>query len=309
MPGFVPEDPLLAEFASSLTAEMNYSRRTASEYARDVEGFGRFLQPKGERSKLSRVVAKAKPGDIRRYILHVRDRLGYKAVSVRRKIFALRKFYGYERQEGRRKDNPAAEVKPPKGDHALPRVLKERDVSRLLRTRIAGRSDVLRLRDVAMLEVLYASGIRRAELVGLNLSDVDLERRTMRVLGKGNKERLVLINKAAKDAIRMYMSLRPRSADGALFLSERGSRLSLNQTGKIFRLYADLSGITEHATPHTMRHSFATHLLQNGADLVTIKELLGHASLATTQIYTNVSLEHMRQTYDDAHPRDEEKLR
>lgn len=309
MPGFVPEDPLLAEFASSLTAEMNYSRRTASEYARDVEGFGRFLQPKGERSKLSRAVAKAKPGDIRRYILHVRDRLGYKAVSVRRKIFALRKFYGYERQEGRRKDNPAAEVKPPKGDHALPRVLKERDVSRLLRTRIAGRSDLLRLRDVAMLEVLYASGIRRAELVGLNLSDVDLERRTMRVLGKGNKERLVLINKAAKDAIRMYMSLRPRSADGALFLSERGSRLSLNQAGKIFRLYADLSGITEHATPHTMRHSFATHLLQNGADLVTIKELLGHASLATTQIYTNVSLEHMRQTYDDAHPRDDEKLR
>ena len=309
MPGFVPEDPLLAEFASSLTAEMNYSRRTASEYARDVEGFGRFLEPKSERSKLSRAVAKAKPGDLRRYILHVRDRLGYKAVSVRRKIFALRKFYGYEKQEGRRKDNPAAEVKPPKGDHALPRVLKERDVSRLLRTRIAGRSDVLRLRDVAMLEVLYASGIRRAELVGLNLSDVDLERRTMRVLGKGNKERLVLINKAAKDAIKMYMSLRPRSADGALFLSDRGSRLSLNQAGKIFRLYADLSGVTEHATPHTLRHSFATHLLQNGADLVTIKELLGHASLATTQIYTNVSVEHMRKTYDDAHPRDDEKLR
>jgi site-specific recombinase XerD len=105
------------------------------------------------------------------------------------------------------------------------------------------------------------------------------------------------------------MGVRPRSSDGALFLSERGTRLSHNQAGKVFRLYADLSGVKEHATPHTLRHSFATHLLQNGADLVTIKELLGHVSLATTQIYTNVSLEHMRRTYDESHPRDAERNR
>ncbi len=309
MPGYIPEDPILADFSARLTAEMNYSRRTATEYARDVEGFAKFLAPKGERGKIAKVLAKATPVDIRRYILQLRDRLGYKAVSVRRKIFSLRKYYAFERQEGRRKDNPAADVKPPKPDHALPRILKEVDVNRLLRTRVAGRSDLLRLRDVAMMELLYAAGIRRAELVGINLSDVDLERRTLRVLGKGNKERMVLFNRAARDAMKMYLHVRPRSSDGALFLSERGTRLSHNQAGKIFRLYADLSGITEHATPHTMRHSFATHLLQNGADLVTIKELLGHASLATTQIYTNVSLEHIRRTYDDAHPRDDEKLR
>jgi integrase/recombinase XerD len=309
MSGYVPADPILADFAARLTAEANYSRRTATEYARDVEAFAKFVKPELPAGEASSALAAIGPSDIRRYVLELRDRRRYKAVSVRRKLFSLRKFFAYEKQEGRRADNPAAEVKPPKPDKTLPHVLKQTDVAKLLRTRIAGRSDLLRLRDVAMLELLYASGIRRAELVGLDTWDVDLERRTMRVLGKGNKERMVLFNHAAADAIRAYLAVRPRATDGALFLSERGGRLSLNQAGKIFRLYADLSGVQEHATPHTLRHSFATHLLQNGADLVTIKELLGHASLATTQIYTNVSLEHMRRTYDEAHPRDGEPER
>ena len=306
MAGFVPSDPTLADFAVRLTAEANYSRRTATEYARDVEAFAKFLKPDAAAAQAAQTLAGVGPADIRRYVLEMRDRRGFKAVSVRRKLFALRKFFAFEKQEGRRTDNPAAEVKPPKPDKALPHVLKQTDVAKLLRTRIAGRSDILRLRDVAMLELLYASGVRRAELVGLDTWDVDLERRTMRVLGKGNKERLVLFNHAAADAMRAYLAVRPRSADGAFFLTERGTRLSHNQAGKIFRLYADLSGVQQHATPHTLRHSFATHLLQNGADLVTIKELLGHASLATTQIYTNVSLEHMRRTYDESHPRDGE---
>ncbi len=306
MAGFVPTDPVLAEFAARLTAESNYSRRTATEYSRDVEAFARFLAPGAPAQESSATLSACAPPDIRRYVMELRDKRGYKAVSVRRKLFALRKFFAFEKQEGRRADNPARDIKPPKPDKALPHVLKQSDVAKLLRTRIAGRSDELRLRDVAMLELLYASGVRRAELVGLDTWDVDLERRTMRVLGKGNKERMVLFNRAAADAMRAYLAVRPRSNDGAFFLSERHARLSHNQAGKIFRLYADLSGVQQHATPHTLRHSFATHLLQNGADLVTIKELLGHASLATTQIYTNVSLEHMRRTYDESHPRDGE---
>jgi site-specific recombinase XerD len=309
MAGFVPSDPIVADFAVRLTAEANYSRRTATEYARDVEAFAKFLKPEVPAAQAAGTLSGVAPADVRRYVLEMRDRRGFKAVSVRRKLFALRKFFAFEKQEGRRTDNPAAEVKPPKPDKALPHVLKQTDVAKLLRTRIAGRNDILRLRDVAMLELLYASGVRRAELVGLDTWDVDLERRTMRVLGKGNKERLVLFNHAAADAMRAYLAVRPRSADGAFFLTERGTRLSHNQAGKIFRLYADLSGVQQHATPHTLRHSFATHLLQNGADLVTIKELLGHASLATTQIYTNVSLEHMRRTYDESHPRDGEPER
>jgi integrase/recombinase XerD len=174
----------------------------------------------------------------------------------------------------------------------------------LLNTRVAGKSEEQRLRDIAMMEVLYASGIRRAELVGLNLSDVDLDRRLMRVIGKGNKQRTVFINQASTDAIRSYLAVRPRSSDEALFLSKRKSRLSHRQAWVVFRQFAQLSGLTKHVTPHVMRHSFATHLLENGADLMTIKELLGHESLSTTQIYTNVSLEHMRRSYEEAHPRD-----
>jgi len=182
--------------------------------------------------------------------------------------------------------------------------MSETDVTRLLRTRIAGKTEFQRLRDVAIMELLYASGIRRAELVGLNLSDVDLERRRMRVIGKGNKQRTVFINHAAADAIRNYLGVRPRTSDEALFLSRRKQRLSHRQAWVVFRDFAQIAGLTMHVTPHVMRHSFATHLLENGADIMTIKELLGHESLSTTQIYTNVSLEHMRRSYEEAHPRD-----
>ncbi|HEV7178527.1 MAG TPA: tyrosine-type recombinase/integrase, partial [Candidatus Baltobacteraceae bacterium] len=215
-----------------------------------------------------------------------------------------RSYFSLQKREGRRTDNPAQDVPPPKAAKRLPHVMSEPEVAKLLRTRISGKSDFHRLRDIAMMEVLYASGIRRAELVGLNISDVDLERRLMRVIGKGNKQRTVFINQASADAIRNYLGVRPRTPDEALFLSKRKSRLSHRQAWVIFRQYAELSGLTQHVTPHVMRHSFATHLLENGADLVTIKELLGHESLSTTQIYTNVSLEHMRRSYEEAHPRD-----
>ncbi|MDQ2664157.1 MAG: tyrosine-type recombinase/integrase, partial [Candidatus Eremiobacteraeota bacterium] len=168
----------------------------------------------------------------------------------------------------------------------------------------AGKTDFQRLRDRAIMELLYASGIRRAELVGLNLSDIDLDRRVMRVIGKGNKQRTVFLNRAAADAIRTYLGVRPRSTDEALFLSRLNTRLSHRQAWVVFRDFAQLSGLQKHVTPHVMRHSFATHLLENGADIMTIKELLGHENLSTTQIYTNVSLEHMRRSYEEAHPRD-----
>jgi site-specific recombinase XerD len=288
-----------------LTLERGLSARTAEEYARDVESFALFLAPKGARAEFTTKVRSAEASSIRRFVMDLMGPRAYHAVAVRRKIFALRAFYGFERREGKRADNPAADVVPPKPEKRLPKVLSEDDIGRLLRTRLAGRTDMLRLRDIAMLELLYASGIRRAELVGLNAADIDLQRRSMRVIGKGNRERMVLFNHAAEQAMTAYLGMRPRTDDDAFFLSERGTRLSHNQAGKIFRLYADLSGITTRATPHVMRHSFATHLLENGADLMTIKELLGHQSLATTQIYTNISLEHMRKTYENAHPRDD----
>ena len=286
----------VADFQASIRLERGQSERTASEYGRDVDAFRTWLG--------GTPLWQATASEIRRYVMHLMGERGYTPTSVRRKIAALRAFFAWQRREGKRSDNPSAEIRPPKPEKRLPRVLSEGEVGQLLGTRIAGRSEFTRVRDRAMLELLYASGIRRAELVGLNLEDVDLERRRMRVLGKGNKPRIVFFNHAAAAAMALYLGMRPRTGDQAFFVGRSGRRLNADYAGEVFRLFARLSGLSKHATPHVLRHSFATHLLENGADLMTIKELLGHESLATTQIYTNVSLEHMRKAYEEAHPRD-----
>jgi integrase/recombinase XerD len=304
MSSFIPADPSIAEFAAYLRLERGQSPRTSEEYARDIELFGEFLEPGHPKTTAFLKLPGATTSDVRRFVMELMGPRKYTATSVRRKIAALRSYFALQKREGRRTDNPAQDVPPPKAAKRLPHVMSETEVAKLLRTRVAGKTDFQRLRDIAMMELLYASGIRRAELVGLNISDVDLDRRIMRVIGKGNKQRTVFINQASADAIRAYLGVRPRTPDEALFLSKRKTRLSHRQAWVIFRQFAELSGITQHVTPHVMRHSFATHLLENGADLVTIKELLGHESLSTTQIYTNVSLEHMRRSYEEAHPRD-----
>ncbi len=304
MSSYIPTDPTIAEFAAYLCLERGQSPRTSEEYARDVELFGGFLEPQHLKTAPFEKLSATTTSDVRRFVMELMGPRKYSASSVRRKIAALRSFFALQKREGRRIDNPAQDVPPPKAAKRLPQVMSEREVGKLLRTRIAGKSDFMRLRDLAMMELLYASGIRRAELVGLNISDVDLERRLMRVIGKGNKQRTVFINQASSDAIRNYLAVRPRTPDEALFISKRKTRMSHRQAWVIFRQFAELSGLTKHITPHVMRHSFATHLLENGADLMTIKELLGHESLSTTQIYTNVSLEHMRRSYEEAHPRD-----
>lgn len=309
MSSYIPADPTIAEFAAYLRLERGQSARTSEEYARDVELFGAFLEPGHPKTAPFLKLKDTTASDIRRFIMELMGPRKYTATSVRRKIAALRSYFALQKREGRRADNPAADVPPPKAPKRLPQVMSEPEVARLLKTRRTGKTEVQRLRDIAMMELLYASGIRRAELVGLNLSDVDLDRRVMRVIGKGNKQRTVFLNQAAADAIRAYLGLRPRTPDEALFLSKRKTRLSHRQAWVVFREFAQLSGLTKHVTPHVMRHSFATHLLENGADIVTIKELLGHESLSTTQIYTNVSLEHMRRSYEEAHPRDRDQER
>ena len=309
MSSYIPADPVVAEFAAYLRLERGQSPRTSEEYARDVELFGHFLEPALVKGSPFTAMAAATPSDVRRFVMELMGPRKYSPTSVRRKIAALRSYFALQKREGRRSDNPAADVPPPKAPKRLPHVMSEGEVAKLLRTRVGGKTTFARLRDLAMMELLYASGIRRAELVGLNISDVDLDRRLMRVIGKGNKQRTVFINQASADAIRNYLGVRPRTPDEALFISRRKTRLSHRQAWVIFRQFAELSGLTQHVTPHVMRHSFATHLLENGADIVTIKELLGHESLSTTQIYTNVSLEHMRRSYEEAHPRDRSEER
>lgn len=311
------DDPLIAGFATHLALELRRSPNTVVAYRRDLADFGRFLA-RGSGTPAAEAAARtafpalrdATKSDIRRYIMEVTGGRGYETTSVLRKVSTLRSFYGYLRREGLRADDPTADLPVLRRPKALPHVLRAEEVSKVLRTQVAGKSDFQRLRDRAIMETLYGSGVRRSELLNLDLEDVDLDRRLLRIRrGKGGKERIVLLTQAAADALRAYLALRPRSATEAFFLSRNKRRLSAVAMYEIFRTFVRLSGIRTRATPHTMRHSFATHLLENGADLVTIKELLGHESLATTQIYTNVSVEHMRKTFDAAHPRDKDDRR
>ncbi len=306
-----PVDPLIQAHCAYLRLERGRGQLTVEAYAHDLEMFGAFLEQRGQ-SAQSRPARKEWPllrgattSDIRQFIIDLSGRRGYKMVAVRRKISSLKSFFKFLKLEGYREDDPAVHVPAPKIERKLPEVLAAQDVAKLLRTRPpAGRSEFLRLRDNAMMELLYASGLRRAEVAGINLNDADLRRREIRVMGKGKKQRVVVINRPAALAIEAYLRVRPHTNDEALFVGRSGRRLTPRHVWQIFRTVYQLSGIAYHASPHTLRHSFATHLLENGVDLVTIAELLGHESVATTQIYTNLSMEHKRRAYDEAHPRE-----
>ncbi len=293
---YLPADRTISAFVSELHYGRGRSPRTCEAYARDLEFFAKFT---------GRELVAATRADVKAFVLDLAAKRRYQPAAIRRKLVALRRFYRYLAVEGLRADDPLVGIDPPKLPRRLPVVLGEDDMATLIATAPpAGRTAFQRLRDRAILEVLYASGCRRAEIASLDLADVDLERRIMRVVGKGDKQRTVLINAAAADAMRAYLGARPRTNDVAFFVGRRGKRLGVRAIWVVVKTAEKLSGLSVHATPHVMRHSFATHLLEHGADLMTIKELLGHESLATTQIYTNVSVEHMRKTYDAAHPRD-----
>jgi integrase/recombinase XerC len=305
-------DPLIEEFALYLNAELKRLPRTVHEYTRDLEIFGSYLadrkplNPDGSpfRGPFGSVFVEATPTATRRFIVHLSS-LNYSATAIRRKLAVLRRFFSYLKRERLRADNPAADIANIRLPKRLPKAIAFDDVMKLIGTPPpAGQSEDVRRRDVAMLELLYASGVRRAELVGMNVGDVDFERKTIRVTGKGNKQRTVFFNDATAAALDAYLRVRPASPDGALFVSRRRQRLSYQQVGRVFSLYVKLSGLEGKISPHTMRHSVATHLHQSGVDLMTIKEFLGHESIQTTQIYAEMSMDHVRRSYDLHHLRD-----
>jgi site-specific recombinase XerD len=298
--GVEPDWPGIRAFTEHLLLEERRSGRTAAEYVGDLKLFARFVDANRAPDA---VLLGATTSNVRRFLMDMTSRR-LSAAAVRRRVAAMRAFYRFAKREGLRADNPVLEIGTIKLPGRLPKAISIKDTERLLNTAAAaGRAEWLRRRDAAILELLYATGIRRAELVGIDLGDLDYERRTLRVIGKGNKERYVFFNAAAAEALDRYLAVRPPSSDGSLFVSRLGHRLSYPQVGNIFRLFVQLSGLEGKITPHTLRHSFATHLHQRGVDIMTIKELLGHESVATTQIYAKVTLEHMRQAYDEAHPR------
>jgi site-specific recombinase XerD len=313
---FLPDDPLISNFVSDLLRK-NRSSRTMEAYARDLEHFGRFLDgDKAARAHAgpapaARVYPKlrdASASDIRKYVLFLMMERRYKVVAVRRNLSALRTFYTFLRREGLRTDQPALDVELPKAEQRKPKVLRMPEVAAIIKARVerpGGTS--LAPRDRAIIELLYGSGIRRAELADLNLDDVDFGGRIAMVTGKGNKRRMVPLTEASIVAMQSYLHVRPASSDRAFFLSNRNARLGLRQVWKIVKDYGAQSGI-DRATTHAMRHSFATHFIEGGGDVSSLQRLLGHANLATTQIYIDQSIAHLKKVFDAANPRDKDEF-
>ncbi|MGC1381981.1 MAG: tyrosine-type recombinase/integrase [Candidatus Baltobacteraceae bacterium] len=301
------EDPLVTDLTGYLLTERKRSPLTVSAYARDLREFGDFLarchrdRPADCPDPSLRAVT---PSSVRQYVVYLFDARDYDSRTVCRKLSSIKALYRFLKVTGVLADDPAFAIPGPSVAKRKPAPLKVDEVIKLLRTSLAGRSEAQRARDNAIMELFYASGMRRAELAGVKLGDVDLTERTIRVTGKGNKERTVVINRTAAKAIEAYLRVRPRSADPALFLGRGAKGLTPQHVWRIFNEIYRVSGVTKHASPHTLRHSFATHLVENGVDLETVRELLGHESLATTGIYLQLAMGHKRRAYDEAHPRD-----
>jgi integrase/recombinase XerC len=288
----------VAAFLRHLDLERNASPHTVRAYGEDLEQFRAYLE-----KTLGRAARAAEVDHllIRGFLAHLHGR-GLKKVSAARKLASLRTFFRYLCREGVLEQNPARALLSPRLERRIPTPLDEGEVAALLD--VPGDGDAA-LRARAVLEMLYATGIRCSELVGLDLPDVDLGARMVRVLGKGRKERVVLFGRRAQAALRAYLparqKTRPRS--DALFVNLRGGRLTDRSIREIVARRVKSIALAQRTSPHTLRHTFATHLLARGADLRAIQELLGHVSLSTTQRYTHVDLRQILSIYKKSHPR------
>lgn len=287
-------DPLSA-FLRYLTLEKDASPHTLRSYRSDLLEFQRFVGQGEPDVNLRAVDART----VRAFLVHLHAR-GLDAASVGRKLAALRSWFRFLVRRGRLARNAAREVHGPRLAKKLVSFLPIDEATALVEAKAVGGAE--RARDVAILELLYATGLRVSELAGLSLEDVDRSARTVRVLGKGRKERIVPFGRRAAEALEAYLAPRAERR-GALFTNHRGGPLTARAIHTIVGRSARAAGITRRVTPHTLRHTFATHLLDAGADLRMIQELLGHSRLSTTQRYTHVSADQLMKVYDAAHPR------
>ncbi len=288
-------------FRDHLQFERGLSARTLEAYDRDVRRLIDFLKARG----IDRP-GEAAAQDLHDFVYHLKD-LGLQPTSIRRNISAIRTYYGFLLAEGIAVADPSDRVELPKTWRRLPDVLSQKDIEKLIEAPDV--SDRLFWRDRAMLEFAYASGVRVSELTGLALRDLSLEDGFATVFGKGSKERMVPMGRSAISALGTYLrEVRPRlarsnAADGMVFLNGRGTPLSRMGVWKILQKHVKRAGIRKRVTPHTLRHSFATHLLEGGADLAAVQEMLGHADISTTQIYTHIDREYLRESHRKYHPR------
>jgi integrase/recombinase XerD len=294
--------PLILSFLDYLELERGLSRNTLEAYRSDLLQFGQFLEHRGL------VATDVTHRDLAAFLAE----LTVAASTLARKIACLRSFYRHLRREGTIEHDPTADLRGPRKPQRLPRVLSRDQVARLL-SQPDGTAP-LALRDRALLELMYACGLRASEAIGLELSDLDLEEGMLCARGKGSKERIVPIGRQAVAAVLAYCGngrpalIAARSggvtrAQTQLFLNSRGGGLTRQGLYKIVQGHARSAGLAEHMSPHTLRHSFATHLLAGGCDLRSLQEMLGHADLATTQVYTHLSADRLKHAYFSAHPR------
>ena len=305
-------DRLKEDFLAHLEAQKGYSKHTLRSYRVDLGQFVDFLLSKELTGKSQSDagfpgINEVTPQSIKAYLGSLHGCL--KRTSISRKLSAIRSFFLFLEKERVINKNPACDISSPRLEKYLPDYLSVDDAFRFLER--PNRNKWLGMRDLALLELLYSCGIRASELAALDIQDIDFDQSLVKVIGKGNKERIIPVGQQALHIIRDYLEITQdirkkkglQPAKGVLFINWRGGRLSVRSLGRIVKRYAIESGLTSEISPHALRHTFATHLLDGGADLRSVQELLGHASLATTQRYTHVSLDRLMEVYDKAHPR------
>ena len=287
----------ITAFLETLAYEKNYSAHTVDSYRRDLARFAAYL--KNNALDWRKIEAK----NVRDYVSFRFVEEQVKGQTLQRELSSLRGFYRHCLACGYTGNDPAADVRPPRSGKKLPTVLTIEQVSSLFQTRS---DDPLVIRDIAMLELTYSCGLRLSELLQLTLTDLNLDSGMVRVMGKGSKQRDLPVGRYAREAIRKWLKLRTtlaREEEQALFVSSRGGRLSTRAAQKRIAEHARKCGLQPRLNPHMLRHSFASHLLESSGDLRAVQELLGHASIDTTQIYTHLDFQHLAEVYDKAHPR------
>jgi integrase/recombinase XerC len=319
---------VIHEFLDYLKFEKHFSEHTAKCYHADLEQFCQYLNGGSQPSegwtgsdqhtggvatqtetKIEQLLLALTTDSVRAYMAGLNEKQ-YSKSTTARKLATLRSFYKFLVKRGYLSSNPVMAVRTPKQDKRLPKFLEYDQVKKLLDAPPV--NNWLGARDCAIMETLYSTGVRVSELVALNIEDVDFLGEALHVRGKGKKERLTPIGSSALQAIQHYMEFRNRRAQGngnfdskVLFVNKHGKRLSTRSVRRKMDKYLKIAGLDPSISPHTLRHSFATHMLNNGADLRSVQELLGHQSLSTTQIYTHLTTKKLKEVYDNAHPRDE----
>ena len=304
-------DRTVSSFLQHLIVEKGFSQNTSSAYRNDLSQFVEFLQQHGfdvGKGQGSFDWSQVDIDTLNRYITDLKERKGYRNATAARKVASVKSFFGFMAENGNITEDPTESLGTPKVGRSLPKYLTEEEVARLLDEGYKHGTNEGQ-RDAVMMELLYATGLRVGELVSLNTADVNLEESYVRCLGKGSKERIAHLYPKAAQGLQNYMKharaamLGKRKDEEALFVNHRGERLTRQWVWSVLKTYAQGAGIQSSITPHTLRHSFATHLLQNGASLRHVQELLGHSSISTTQVYTHLTSPYVREEYEKSHPR------